>query len=341
MDEMNPESERDESTASSDIDICASDELLCDELSGSNSSHNTHEMRSESLNMGVCDDGNISLRRGSKCISMPDLAEHTWRPPGTSLPAVLGENIPTGALRSPDDGRDLIFEHLLRSPSGRYVVELPEELDLRGDLLTPRNQWDRPTCAAFAGSTIGEFHAKRSDPSFNEYLSPEYIYKNRDPPNTLGMYPRDVFKVMKDHGVALETDYPYQRFEGLATRPSWRATRNASRQKIANYARVTTIDGLKRSLYEIGICMMTLPMYNTSDIFWRREPGQPESTNGHAVAICGYSTRRGGFIARNSWGANWNEGGYFIFPYADWPYVWECWTCVTISRSKERKCIIA
>lgn len=283
----------------------------------------------------------LSIKKG-KCISMPDLAEHSWRPPGTSLPAVIGESCPTGALKSPEDDRDLIFEHLLRSPSGRYVTKLPAELDLSKELLSPRNQWDRPTCAAFVGSTIGEFHAKKSDPNFNEYLSPEFIYQNRDPPNTLGMYSRDVFKVMKDHGIATEIEYPYQHFEGMAVKPSWRIVRSASKQRIANYAKVTTMNGLKRSLYEIGICLMTLPMYNAGETFWRRLPGQPESTNGHAITICGYSDSRGGFIARNSWGPNWNDGGYFIFPYDDWPYVWECWTCVTVMRDRrEKKCIIA
>ncbi len=36
---------------------------------------------------------------------------------------------------------------------------------------------------------------------------------------------------------------------------------------------------------------------------------------GHAVLAVGYDNRRGVLIVRNSWGAEWGDGGYFYLPY--------------------------
>ena len=36
---------------------------------------------------------------------------------------------------------------------------------------------------------------------------------------------------------------------------------------------------------------------------------------GHAVMAVGYDDKQQRFIARNSWGADWGQKGYFTMPY--------------------------
>lgn len=264
------------------------------------------------------------------------------RPRFDSLPIVSLEchqQRSQGALRSPPDPEDVVFEKLIRSMSGRYLKELPSEFDLTHLTLPVRDQLDRNTCAAFVGSVIKESHAKKHDETHTEHFSPEFIYYNRQH-MIPGMYSRDVFRVMKTQGVPLESEYPYLPADSVDAPPK-RVYRSASQHTIQDYALVTSVEGLKRSLVELGICMMTLPMYNQTARFWRPIGDAPESTSGHAVAVCGYSDSKGGFIVRNSWGPHWNGNGYFMFPYEDWPYVWECWTCfATPIVKKDKSCAV-
>lgn len=280
------------------------------------------------------------LRTGvSSAPAHVSLSSVSARPRIDSMPArpitPISEKLP-GALRSPPDDTDVVFESLIRSMSGRYMLALPSEYDLTHLTLPVRDQMNRSTCAAMVGSTISESHVKSRNRGHNKHLSPEFIYYHRSMP-VPGMYPRDTMRVMKTVGVPLEEEYPYAHEEEQHDKPGKRVYRSASATMIEGYARVTSVEGLKRSLVELGLCMITLPLYNQGPTFWRRQPGDHEHTSGHAVAVCGYSDSRGCFIMRNSWGPHWNGNGYFDFPYSDWDSVWECWTCFPANVSKKGK----
>lgn len=191
-----------------------------------------------------------------------------------------------GALKSPDDPNDFIFERIACAPRGTYFAELPQECDLRQINRAARNQGGRSTCAAFAAAVIKEIQEYK-DCKFDKLMSPEFIYFHRDNKPTGGMYGRNVFQILQKIGCVPEDDYPYYDDES-APQPDNELYCTASRYRIANYARVTTIIGLKRALLELGPCYIQLPLYSMDTHFWRPEPifnGQSKATCRPVVSI--------------------------------------------------------
>lgn len=242
----------------------------------------------------------------------------------------IQDDYATGSLKSPIDPSDYIYEHLAHGPPGTYQCKFPDEYDLRPWARPSRNQGSRTTCAAFTASTIKEIHAAKEN-GFDEWMSPEFVYYHRKNKNTNGMYGRNVFQILQKIGCVPESKYPYFNNE-TAPAPDDELYKFAAQYKIINYARVTTIEGLKRALLELGPCYLLLPLYETRPQFWRRSNGE-FSNVGHALTVVGYN--REGIILKNSWGAHWNGDGCVIFPYSDWPVHWECWVCVDKKSEKE------
>lgn len=228
-----------------------------------------------------------------------------------------------GALKSPDDPSDWIFEHLAQGPLGTYRSEFPEEYDLRQYSQRSRDQGVRGTCAAFTAAAIKEIQESR-DCGFNEWMSPEFIYYHRNNKPAKGMYGRNVFQILQRIGSVPESAYPYQ-IDDDAPPPTKKLYEHAARYRIANFARVTTVDGLKRALLELGPCYLLLPLYSNRPEFWRSSLNE-KCNGGHAVAVIGYN--RNGFILKNSWGPKWNGDGHIIFPYTEWGIQWECWVSI-------------
>lgn len=229
-----------------------------------------------------------------------------------------------GALRSPEDPDDRIFERLAKGPAGFYMAEMPTEYDLRKFGQRARDQGLRGTCAAHTAAVIKEIQENR-DCGFNERMSPEFIYYHRDNKPGNGMYGRNVFQILQKIGSVPENMYQYQSDEN-APPPDEHMYRIARKYRISNYARVTTIDGLKRAILELGPCFLLLPLYANRPEFWRARSDADSHDGGHAVAVVGFNAT--GFILQNSWGPQWNGDGCITFPYTDWGAMWECWTSV-------------
>lgn len=236
-----------------------------------------------------------------------------------------------GALKSPEDPGDWIFEHLAQGSPGTYRTEFPEEFDLRPYAQPCRDQGTRGTCAAFTAAAIKEIQEQR-DCGFNEWMSPEFIYYHRDSKPLSGMYGRNVFQILQRIGTVPESAYPYLSADRDAQSPSKKLYESAAQYRIANFARVTTCDGLKRALLEIGPCYLLLPLFSRKSEFWRGDSNE-KCNGGHAVAVVGFN--KNGFILKNSWGPDWNGDGHVIFPYLEWGVQWECWVSVDEKTEKE------
>lgn len=244
----------------------------------------------------------------------------------------IRRHICCGALCSEPDPRDWVFEKLTRSPGGRYLLELPPEYHLREYEQPAREQGQRGTCAAMSGAAIIEIKYKMHNKGRTKRMSPEFIYYHRNNKPASGMFGKNVFQVLKEHGTVPEQDYPYCDADNVAPAPSKRIMQIAAKYRIEGYARISTIEGLKRALIELGPCYISLPLYETRPYFWRPGKATPD---GHAMVVVGYN--REGFILRNSWGDKWNGDGHIVFPYNEWPCHLECWTCIDNCEAKSRK----
>lgn len=229
-----------------------------------------------------------------------------------------------GALISPIDLDDRIYEHVAYgcNQCNYYLAPVPDEFDLRTHVKPSRDQGARPTCAAFCAATIREIH-ERKNGSFDDYMSPEFIYYHRENKPGRGMYGRNVFQILQKIGSVPESSFPYA--TGDPKHIDKKMYKLASKYRIANYARITTMEGLKRALLEIGPCYLQLPLYAARPYFWRQSVGEMAS-GGHAVTVVGFTKE--GFILKNSWGHMWNGDGCIIFPYDEWHIHLECWVSV-------------
>ena len=217
--------------------------------------------------------------------------------------------------KSPIDERDWIAENFY---SASYTA--PETFTLVPDLPPVRDQGPYGTCAAQVASCMKEWQEKQ-DVDYSDYMSPQFIYNNRSNPAEEGMYPRDVMSILKNKGICSEASYPYKSMDVITDS----IYEEASKYVISSYAAVTTIEGLKQALVASGPCFIGFPVYNTGVRFWHADAGDVY-LGGHAVTVVGYTDT--GFILRNSWGADWGDDGYTIFPYADWGSQWEVWTTI-------------
>lgn len=232
----------------------------------------------------------------------------------------MSKNFKLNIKKSPVDERDYIAETILPAEG-----DLPPELDLRPSLQPIRDQGPYGTCAAQTSACMKEWQ-ERHDVSFNEYMSPQFIYNNRENQNSEGMYSRDVMKILNHIGSVTEKEYPYATTEPISDE----LKAKAYQYHIEGYASIGSIDSLKTALVKNGPCYLAIPVYNYGPRMWKPQQGDT-MLGGHAMAIVGYNYD--GFIIRNSWGTSWGDNGYTIFPYEDWGLQWEVWTTIDAESS--------
>ena len=137
-----------------------------------------------------------------------------------------------------------------------------------------------------------------------------------------GAYIRDGIRATYTYGAPVESLWPYN-ISKFRTVPTQAAITDAAKRKVTSYQRAdnfnAVIDAITAgypvivgfsvySSFESPTVSRTgvMPYPNTS-----REP----MLGGHAVLLVGYNKLNNTFIARNSWGSNWGDRGYFYMPF--------------------------
>lgn len=209
-----------------------------------------------------------------------------------------------------------------------FTINFPSSFDLRDKLLPVRNQGRHGSCVAFSLSVMKEHQEIKSN-NFNDYLSPWFIYLQREDQRREGMSVKNALDILKSKGVCTEVEFPYEKAKSKneITNVNYE---NAKNFTISDYAVIESIDQLKYSLYNNGVCIIALPCYNTFSRFWKKESDSQQLLGGHCVTVCGYDIDKG-FLIRNSWGTFWGENGYTWMPYDDWGSQFEIWSSIDVS----------
>ncbi len=139
-----------------------------------------------------------------------------------------------------------------------------------------------------------------------------------------GAFLRDGIKATNKWGASLESLWPHiiSRFR---MRPSNVAMADAIRRRVTRYERIAdgNLEGCFDALAHGFPITIGFGVYSSFESAQTRRTGVMTYPNvrrerylgGHAVLLVGYDKTRNVFIARNSWGANWGDRGYFYMPF--------------------------
>ena len=156
------------------------------------------------------------------------------------------------------------------------------------DLLSVIDQGSRGICCSVVCAEI-QHHVNKYTKSGE--LKIDEIYNKRSNHNVEGMTPKEAFEIMKKE------------------------------QYITDYAMITNPYSLKDSILVNGPALLALPVYSDNADFWNGNSYR----GGHAVSAVGYIDL--GILIKNSWGYEWNDGGYTLLPYSEFNKIIEAW-CV-------------
>ena len=218
-------------------------------------------------------------------------------------------------IPSPSDERDWAAEPLYDD-----VKRIPSNLDWRGHIQRVRNQGRQGTSLGFAGTCILEWYARKIL-KCEMTASAQFLYNARPDKTRTLMSPRDLMETLRTSGCCKEESFAY----GSKNAPTPEIYEEASHFKIDGYAKIRTMETLKRALLVNGPCLISFPVFNHTTTLWKQRK-EHEKLGCHAMVVVGYNSK--GFIVRNSWGVHWDTDGYCIYPYEDWGCHDEIWTVV-------------
>ncbi|MCP3915251.1 MAG: C1 family peptidase [bacterium] len=205
---------------------------------------------------------------------------------------------------------------------------LPERIDLRGFCAPVEDQGMIGSCAANAVVGAMEYHQRKNgEPEVD--LSRLFLYYNArklsdNEANDSGTYIHHAMAAVLAYGVCPEAMWPYQRAM-WATKPVQACYDAALAFEAVSYARTPLGSACKAALVgglpivfgaSINREMIQVEATLTGRVTAPTNGSWPEPGGGHAMLIVGYDDADGTWLIRNSWGADWGDGGYARIPYS-------------------------
>jgi C1A family cysteine protease len=137
-----------------------------------------------------------------------------------------------------------------------------------------------------------------------------------------GAYIRDGIKATNKYGASLESLWPHD-IRKFRQEPITEAKNDALNRKVTRYERVNDFNGCIDALTNGYPIIMGFRVYDSfmsknvarTGIMPYPNTKREKLLGGHAVLLVGYDKRKKVFIARNSWGTNWGDKGYFYMPF--------------------------
>lgn len=221
------------------------------------------------------------------------------------------------------------FRDVPYAPDPEVATNLPAKVDLRTTPHMPpvydQGQLGSCTGNGWAGAYAYAWHL-----THNAMIQPSRLdiyYGERVIEHTVGTdsgaQVRDGAKVLAKSGVCPEADWPYD-IATFARPPSKKDKADALLHLALTYKAVA------QDLHSLQAALASgLPVvfgFTVYDDFESEQVAQTGIVNmptrgesivgGHCVVLVGYDTASQRFIARNSWGTDWGQGGYFTIPFA-------------------------
>ncbi|MBN2261211.1 MAG: hypothetical protein JW702_11735, partial [Clostridiales bacterium] len=181
------------------------------------------------------------------------------------------------------------------------------------------------SCAVHAALAGAENYINRTGLNFSDNLSEQILMSCTNIASCFGGWPISVLQYVRDIGIEAEDCYPYQATDNA---PCSNKCIDAPKVKIAGCSDYYglwgdsdfTVEDIKRELQDgpLVVSMKVSDSFFTysGGIFDYSGPDLGWTTNAHAVLLTGYNDA-GYFTAKNSWGTNWGENGYFRIDYSD------------------------
>jgi len=229
-------------------------------------------------------------------------------------------NLPIDKLYpSPLDARDIIA-------SSPFEGELPSHVDLLPDVEEVENQFQSGSCTANAAASALEIAYKRAGRSkdFSRLYNYWFSRKMGNIVGDKGAYPRDVCKALNKHGICLEETWQFDLTKNLEVEPSQEAQEEAKQYPVFEYARLTSDDIVTEIKKTVASGIPVMTSIKISNKFtglesdWKTHDWDPriDFIGAHQVLIIGYNDESQRFLALNSWGNRWGDGGFFGIPYS-------------------------
>lgn len=201
----------------------------------------------------------------------------------------------------------------------------PDKVDLRQYCSPIENQGNLGSCTGQAIAGAIEFLNKKNK-IINDVSRLFIYYHERLLEGTVnydaGAYIRDGIKAVYKFGAPLEKLWPYN-ISKFKDKPNMPAMIDGSKRKVTLYERILDHDGCIDSLtngYPVIVGFNVYSSFETSSISRTGLMPYPNVSKerllgGHAVLLVGYDKVSNLYIARNSWGTNWGDKGYFYMPF--------------------------
>jgi len=228
---------------------------------------------------------------------------------------------PLGAIQSPPDERDYPIADLFAAFS---VPPRPEAVLPAGwyvPLMPPVYSQDGPKCVPFHLKTLKAYQDHLDQgPTWYDFDTARFFTDIGGGPDGA------IVRVALDR--LLKVGYPTVGHS------------DASKHRIAAYYAVPKVRlAIKQAIHAFGPLSIALPWFDS----WFSPhsngvlPRPTHVHSGHAIVLYGWNDTlgwkgepTGGWLLRNSWGADWGDRGHCLLPYAYDGAIWEVWKTIDV-----------
>lgn len=237
-----------------------------------------------------------------------------------------------GVLDSPIDKRDYIYSEICRVSN----VRLPDKFI--NQHIYVKDQKNSMKCVGFAGSCYMELkEIMRTNTNKIPMLSSQFAYyvaKTLDglSPQTSGTTGKAIAEALYKYGICEEKYMPFIEKGDLLSnmeKPSKEAYEDAKSRRIDGYAKVMTLEEIKRAVVNEGGCLVSMLYYaemlHPTDGYIGKPSRTSSKLGNHMKVIVGYDdnhiktvngeTYKGFFIQLNSYGKEQGVFGLEYIPY--------------------------